>query len=299
MSYIIKTNGERVMLSVLVNADPSIVGLKYRNTQIVSMTVKEYSDILFGAGQDIFLVSFINCIMKNYISPDENSTLIILETVLDDSNHDIFPEFFCEYLRLYKAEDIYICFFLSYSYKDGKLTGGGVPIQSVRPHGIGLFIHSYSMTQDERKDFPTWLDKNKSIIDSNQNNKRYQSMINTYLMSYNLGHADMEYIMLFSILESLFSANSEITYQISRGVGILLSSNPEDFYIIYSKMRSLYTARSKYVHLNKEIEKENLVQLRDMVRKIIFRLNEIGLTSDEQIKLLPNKIMVAGYGVLE
>ena len=44
--YKIKTNGERVILSVLVGADQSLIGLKIKNSTVISMKLGELRAIV-------------------------------------------------------------------------------------------------------------------------------------------------------------------------------------------------------------------------------------------------------------
>lgn len=291
MSYKLKSNCERVILHVLANADSSLVGLKFRNAEIISMRYDELEEIIVLSGHSYLLFFMSNSLGNNFVSENE---LIVLEIMDYDSNSCFLADEICDYLHLYKAEDIYSCFFHSYRFREGKILGGGIGRTNVRTHGVGLFIHPYQLTEEERKAFPNWVEKN---ILPRKYEDTFMSIRKMYLTSYYLGNIDMEYIMLFSILESLFGANYEITYQISRGVAILLSKNPDEFSEIFKKMKKLYTARSKYVHASQHITKENLAQLREVVRNLLFRLLDLGITSDKELKTLPEKVTLAGYPV--
>ena len=118
-----------------------------------------------------------------------------------------------------------------------------------------------------------------------------------YDTSYLIGICELEYIMLFSILEMLLgSGNSEITYQISRGTALLLSNTSEEMHAIYKRMKKLYTARSKYVHSGPEISCDCLFELREYVRKVLVKVAELEYhTNDKKFDDLRDEILLGGY----
>lgn len=103
--------------------------------------------------------------------------------------------------------------------------------------------------------------------------------------------------MLFSILEMLLgSGHSEITYQISRGTALLLSTSVEEMLQIYKRMKKLYEARSKYVHSGKPIDHNHLFELREIVRKVLLKIAELGYhTKEKKFDELREKILLGGY----
>ena len=57
----------------------------------------------------------------------------------------------------------------------------------------------------------------------------------------------------------LFGApNGELTYRISRGTALFLSSDRDEMKTIHSQVKKLYNLRSKYVHEGKNVEWEKL-----------------------------------------
>jgi hypothetical protein len=72
------------------------------------------------------------------------------------------------------------------------------------------------------------------------------------------------------------NSNTEIAYQIARGVSLLLSNNRTEMDTNFKRIKKLYGARSKYVHAGTSIQKEDLFDLREYVRKIIIKLVDMG-----------------------
>lgn len=103
--------------------------------------------------------------------------------------------------------------------------------------------------------------------------------------------------MLFSILEMIFgSGHSEITYQISRGTALLLSSNSDDMENLYKRMKKLYGERSQYVHSGTKIKIECLYELRDIVRRVLIVLIDLEYHKQgASFKDLQREIMLGGF----
>ena len=89
-----------------------------------------------------------------------------------------------------------------------------------------------------------------------------------------LDDSSQSFIMLTIVLEMLFGSTAELTYRISRGVGIFLSNNREEMRKIVISVKRLYNLRSKYVHEGKHIPWDELFELREIVRKTIVLMYE-------------------------
>ena len=122
-------------------------------------------------------------------------------------------------------------------------------------------------------------------------------MRRTYDKSYFIGVTELEYIMLFSTLEMIFgSGNSEITYQIARGTSLLLSATSDEMSEVYKQIKKLYHVRSKYVHNGTKIPMESLFQLREIVRRVLIKLVDLGYhVEGKSFDELRTKILLGGY----
>lgn len=235
MAYLIKNNCERVVLHVLAGADPSIVGLSIKNCNVISMTFHEFYDLTVktrGIAESNHLIASL---FEHQIGTCDD-TIIILEVVERPGQQQVFEDDLLNALRLYKAEDIYSVYFMSYRFKDGKLTGGGRGRMVKYKHGIDYFPARFHLTPEEKDAFGSWFTEYQPKLRPNDHNDNYKNVLHAYNTSFLIGVAELEYIMLFSVLEMIFgSGHSEITYQISRGTALLLSSKSEEMNSIYKK----------------------------------------------------------------
>lgn len=305
MPYRIRESGEKVILSVLVGADSSLIGLRVSHSKIISMKFGELDNIIqevYGATEKN---RFLNSVMDHYrlpIVPGEvlnlsDCDLVVLETICENPGDYFATDTILKALKLYHGADIYSCYSTNYRFEDGKIRFGGLGDTVQYRHAIGLIKPHYALTETQKDNFPGWYSTVFLKIIQPNHNDSYKAMVQMYVTSYLIGICELEYIMLFSVLEMLLgSGNSEITYQISRGTALLLSNTADEMQLIYKQMKKLYTARSKYVHSGKLVEHEHLFALREIVRKVLLRIAELGYHSKEKtFDELREKILLGGY----
>lgn len=297
MPYNIKENGKQVLLYVLVGADPSLEGLRVRNCSIISMTFPELHDIVFRTMGKREENHFIISLFSHHVGISPDSNLMVLENIIEDENDLDVSENLLKALKLYQSGDIYSCYFTSYRFRDGKLNCGGIAINLKYSHAIGFISPHYILTDEQKTFFPEWHESIfKELISLNRSDS-YRAMVRMYDTSYLIGICESEYIMLFSILEMLFgSGKTEITYQISRGTALILSETPDEMHTIYRKMKKLYSVRSEYVHNGKPVPHERLFELRELVRKVMVKVAQLGYhTKEKTFEELREKILLGGY----
>ena len=130
------------------------------------------------------------------------------------------------------------------------------------------------MTEEERTQFEPWWESHKKIIATN-NNSKFKEIVRMYFDSFMMESSEMSFVVLSVVLEMLFGApNGELTYRISRGTALFLSSDRDEMKTIHSQVKKLYNLRSKYVHEGKNVEWEKLFELREIVRNIIVLMYE-------------------------
>lgn len=302
-SYI--DDGRRVGLFVLANADKSLVGLKFKNCEIKEITVSEMSSLLletYGAYEvpifhkkitslPITTVTSTNTTSKP--QPINDISLTILEEV---DSYGVTSTLFFKSIKLFKSVDLYPCYSINYIFENGKPKRGGYSSVLDYPHALGINECKFDITEEEKQNFPTWFEQHKDFAFANDTNEQFQKALRTYNLSYYIGFKELEFIMLYTILEMLFaSERTEISYQIARGTALLLSTNTDEFKSTYKFMKKLYNARSKYVHEGNSIERKNLFELREIVRKVILKLIEMEYhQKDKTFKELQEKILCAG-----
>ncbi len=93
-------------------------------------------------------------------------------------------------------------------------------------------------------------------------------------------------------LESLLvDGKGELSYKFSRNCAMLLSNNIEEYEKLFLQMKKIYKKRSEYVHNGrmKTLEEDDIVELRDILRKTIFKIIEFNIPQEELLKRLDLK----------
>ncbi len=270
MLYSVNTSGKPVMLNVLANTDTSIVGLEIGNSRIISMSEKELCEIDSKAHRGMMEYHRIRTLFKYHVLKEP---LIVMETIGKNEisgGHRV-PDM----LKLYKSADIFSCYTTYYKFEQNNLTHGGFGEVLLREHPICWPVKPYTMTEEERTQFETWWKSHKNIFDA-CNNSDFEQIVKLYLDSFMMEDAETAFVVLCVVLEKLFGTpdNNELTYRISRGTALFLSSDRSEMRNIYSQVKKLYKFRSKYVHAGTQIEWKNLFELREIVRKIIVNMSE-------------------------
>lgn len=297
MAYQYRTDCKHVVLHVLVGADSSLVGLKVRNCSIISMTYQELLDLEVKIhGRDI-LIHLTTAIDERGLIRNDSDLIILELTEYSDGEIDFYENYLLEIMKLFKAEDIYSCYRTAYNVQDGCIVSAGLTFKVEYKHAIDFCPPRYHLEQWEKDYFPIWFDARIQQLFVQRQNEKYANMLNVYDKSYLIGIAELEYIMLFSVLEMIFgSGNSEITYQISRGTALLLSNTADEMEQFHKEMKKLYNIRSKYVHSGVKISWDSLYKLREIVRKVLIKLVELGYhTSEKTFDELQNSILLGGF----
>ena len=295
----------KVALYVLVNADKSLVGLKFENCEIKEITVGDMSYLIrqtYGSGE---VAVFHKAITSRLFPTETNQKLTSTPQNMDDITIIVLEEtqatsftaiHFFEAVKLFKSIDLYFCYFMNYKVDKNRLKWGGIGETTGYQHSLGFNKCKFSMTEEEKNTFADWFKQYKPFSLATETNEQFQKALRTYKFSYYIGLPDLEFIMLFTVFEMIFAnSNTEISYQIARGVSLLLSNTSEEMNACFNRIKKLYTARSKYVHTGTSIKKEDLFELRELVRKIILKLIDMGyhqnnLTFDN----LRNRILCSG-----
>lgn len=304
MVYQIRNDCHLVALYVLGGADNSLVGLKVHNCTIVEMSFVELLNLVIKNHGREAVFHFTASLSEHQLIKN-NSNLVVLEIVEETNENgktiDFYEKYFLLMMRLFKAEDIYTCYFTTYSSEKGNITSQGFVHKLEYKHAITFQPPRYNMTDLEKIYFPQWFDKYVSAWFLTKRNRQLENMLESYDKSYLIGIPELEFIMLFSVLEMTFgSGHMEITYQISRGTALLLSSSSKEMEEIYKKMKKLYGVRSKYVHNGDKVPFESLYELREIVRKILIRLIDLGYhAEDKNFEALKTQILLGGYPTFE
>lgn len=298
-------DGRKVALYVLVNADKSLVGLKFANCEMKEISVGDMSDLIrrtYGSGE---VAVFYKAITSRLLPIETEPTLISTPQNIDDMTIIVLEEivatsftaiYFFESVKLFKSIDLYFCYFMNYKVDENHLKWGGIGETTGYPHSLGFNKCKFSMTEKEKNAFPEWFEQYKPFSFATEANEQFKKALRTYKFSYYIGFPELEFVMLFTVFEMIFAnSNGEIAYQIARGVSLLLSNTPDEMDANFHRVKKLYTARSRYVHAGISIQKEDLFELREFVRKIILKLIDMGYHQNGlTFEKLRSKILCSG-----
>lgn len=301
MEYVINQSGNRVVLDLLANATKSLVGLEVNNCRIISIPYSE----LYAMVSSVYGVKgewvFSREAFKYHTTPcsdAEDDSVIVLESVEVEGFGDTVASDYTilEALKLYQSSDIFSCYSLSYRVKDGKIQHGGRGETFLWQHGIHWPEKPYKITDDARSNFNAWLNEHRDLFRSGHHNEKFRQMKRLYLSSYLTDDANLSFVMLSVVLEMLFGGNSELSYRISRGVGMFLSTGREEARNLFTRMKKLYLMRSKYVHEGQRVNDEQLFELREIVRRVIVLMFERGMHKpDFDFKKFSDELTYDGY----
>lgn len=301
MGYDINLSGNLVVLNLLANATKSLVGLEVNNCRIISMSYSELLDLVLSVygtkGEWVFTREAFKYGLTP-LSDAKDDSVFVLETVeAEDSRNAVTSAYtILDALKLYQSSDIFSCYSLSYRFKDGKIQYGGRGETFLWQHGMHWPEKPYETTDDARANFNAWLNEHRDLFHSGHHNAKFRQMKHLYLSSYLTDDANLSFVMLSVVLEMLFGGNSELTYRISRGVGMFLSADREEARSLFARMKKLYDMRSKYVHEGKRVKDEQLFELREIVRRVIVLMFERGMHKpDFDFKKFSDELTYDGY----
>ncbi len=300
MEYSLRADGNRVVLDVIACADKSLIGLTLGDSTFMSISVDElYSIIKKVSGEREFNL-LTRKLIDNGLVSEAKKEIIIMETAGSCAENQCLRHHILQLLRLYKPFDIYSCYMTCYRY-DGKdlKYGGNIKIAKHEHASYNFYMKSYNLTKEEFEEFPRWVRAHYVFGEQRNNNRLFLQIIQLYDEAFLVGFTELEFIMLFTILEMIFgSGRTENTYQISRGTALILSKTKNEMQAVYTSMKKLYSIRSQYVHKGKTIKREDLDELRNYVRLVILKLIEFEYyNADRSFEELIEKITFTGYGM--
>lgn len=133
---------------------------------------------------------------------------------------------------------------------------------------------------------------NLKFKDSKFSPKILSSAAFLYDQSYTSPVVTLRFMVGVIGLESLLvDGNSELSYRLSRNCAMLLSSNLDEYLELLTKMKKIYKKRSDYVHngIVKSLEEKEVIEVRSILRNVIFRIIEKNISQDLLIKELDLK----------
>ena len=301
MSYRMNESGEKVILSVLIGADTSLVGLRVNHSKIITMKFGELDSIIQEAYGIAEKNRFLNSVMDHYRLPTvpgkvsnlSDCDLVVLETTCENLSDYFATDTILKALKLYHGADIYSCYSVNYRFENGKICFGGLGETVQYRHAIGFVKPHYSLTEQEKTDFPSWYSSVFLKMIQPCCSDGYRAMVHRYDISYMIGICEAEYVMLFTNLEALFGTDlAKITSHIAKGTSALLGGSSKEKSYIRNRIYKLYDVRSRYVHDGKNVPQKFLFELREIVRRVLVEICSRGYhTKDKSLDELKNMLL--------
>ncbi|CDG54825.1 MULTISPECIES: HEPN domain-containing protein [Halomonadaceae] len=127
--------------------------------------------------------------------------------------------------------------------------------------------------------------------------KYLEFSLSNFEQSYHVPHIEFEFLSLMISLEALLNdGKTELRLRVSRGCAVLLGEDRESSREIFKVARELYDKRSALVHTGdrKKINKNDVLKMKELVRKSLKRALELNLSKQDLSQLL----MESGFGRL-
>ena len=282
----------------LANVDESIYYLDKileNNFKVLEININEYSQFHYivrnSYERDLGRkLSLNNCHSKNlkvyYIHNsfelknfDENHPFPSKEE--NDFDQKMYLEYLdpiIELLRIFKEGNICIPFRDYYWEKDGIFTKLG-SISTMNPTLRGGFV----LNPNEIFEIKKFLKNTKIPFEEDSIELAFQN----YRLSYQVRNINLQFLSIINGLESLLHPGNEgeLTYRISRNLGVLIAENENDANDIFSKMKFLYSKRSRIVHNGKaDIKNDDVLLARHYLRECIKKFNKLYKYRDNYFK---------------
>jgi len=119
--------------------------------------------------------------------------------------------------------------------------------------------------------------------------------LENYELSHDTDRPTLEFLSLMISLETLLNpGGGELIYRISRNAAVLLGKNENESKLIFDDIKLLYHKRSQIVHTGsiKVIDIEDVLRLREYVRRCIKRIHKLNLNKPELLDILNS----SGFG---
>lgn len=189
-------------------------------------------------------------------------------------------------LRLFKEGNIVLWFSCFYYTKNKEPS-----VVSIHREGPIADKTKFKLKDSEIADAQNFIENTKLPLKE----KFLQLAFKSFELSYEIHECALAFLSLMIALESLFTKEREgLGYALARNTAALLGETDEESREIFEKVKSFYRKRGALVHAGKvkEIKQEDVLKLRDCVRKSIKEISAIGKGKDEILDTLK----ASGFG---
>lgn len=189
-------------------------------------------------------------------------------------------------LRLYKEGNILLGFSCMYYMKNSEPS----VIASDREGPIADWT-KFVLSDNDILEAQSFMEKTKIPFKEDFIQLAFES----FELSYEIGEPGLAFLSLMIALEVMFTKEREgLSYALSRNTAALLGNTREEATSIFLNIKNLCRKRGGLVHAGKrkEITTEDILQVRDYVRKAIKEIKAIDKSKNEVIKILN----ISGFG---
>jgi hypothetical protein len=283
---------------ILANVDSSILQVDFNHGFKIESFSEEEAVALFSVLEKIPILTVVQ---KYYglqcVNYSEHRTYVISKSLENVSSHDtsiVFNDIVrfdntlvrghlepvIRLMRLFKEGDIRMPVQFYYQLQNDK-------IQEMMRKGSGRYI-SDEPYHLEASEIPVLRSFIQSVELPFKRDFLHLAFEN-FELSYEILDMQLAFLVLMIGLETLLNPSTyEVRYRVCRNMAVLLGENRERSEEIFAQTRKLYDKRSEIVHSGKRriIEKEDLLKLRDYLRKAIKEVHCIGKEKSEITALL-------------
>lgn len=283
---------------ILANVDSSILQVDFNQGFKIESFSEEEAQALFSLLEKIPKMAIAQkyFLHQNCLNFSEHRTYVISRSLENISGHDstVFSEvtrFDNEFvlghlepmirlMRLFKEGDIRMPVKFYYQVQNNG-------IQGTRRHESGCYISNepYHLEASEMPVLRSFIQTMKLPFKRDFLHLAFEN----FELSYEISDMQLAFLVLMIGLETLLNSSSyEVRYRISRNTAVLLGENRGDSEEIFTQIKKLYDKRCKIVHSGRRriIEKEDLLKLRDYLRRAIKEIHHIDKEKSEITDLL-------------
>lgn len=273
-------------IGFLANVDNSILRLKLSDDFIIEKLSQEkirpfLDSAIFHYSMNDTCEVFRYCITRQHISEfqaTEQGGVVIKWGELERIHRNIGNKL--RLLRLFKEGNIFLPFSFLYHVKEET-----PQICSVVREWPLIDRTVFRLTEDEISQAELFIEKTKVPFPQ----QFLQLAFDAFDLSYETHIYGMAFLSLMISLEAMFNkGGNEISYSISRNTAVLLGESREESEQIFEEIRKFYSKRSKLIHGGDaiEIKSEDILKLRDYVRKAIKEVNYMDYAKEDLIREL-------------
>jgi hypothetical protein len=284
---------------ILANVDSSILQMDFNHGFKIESFSEEEAATLFSLLEKIPRMTVAQKYFFHYqcLNVSEQRMYVISKSLENVSSHDssmVFSEIarfdntlvlgylepIIRLMRLFKEGDIRMPVKFYYQLQNDK-------IQEVMRGESGRYI-SNEPYRLEASEIPVLRSFIQSVELPFKRDFLHLAFEN-FELSYEILDMQLAFLVLMIGLETLLNpSHYEVRYRVSRNIAVLLGKNRGNSEEIFAQAKKLYDKRSDIVHSGKRriIEKEDLLKLRDHLRKAIKEIHHIGKEKSEITALL-------------